>query len=181
MKLRQTTLALALLSASLFMPGAARAAPSDLDGDPFTGMSASGSSPDGAEFLGTMEIQDFVQRDGRLIALGTLSGQVTRTDGWLTVPVAMLDEAAVEVRVSSVVATCDRLGLAFGPLPLDRHAPMVQVAPIRIDEADPRADGTMSRERLCALAGQFQDMPDLSVQAGLLDAVRDEFTERHQS
>ena len=29
----------------------------------------------------------------------------------------------------------DRLGLAFGPLPLDLHAPMVQVAPIRIDEA----------------------------------------------
>jgi hypothetical protein len=128
-----------------------------------------------------MEIQDFVQRDGRLIALGTLSGQVTRTDGQLSVPVATLDQAAVEVRVSSVVATCDRLGLAFGPLPLDLHAPMVQVAPIRIDEADPSADGAMSQERLCTLAGQFQETPGLAVQAGLLDAVRDEFTARHQS
>ena len=175
MKLRQTVLVLALLGALLFMPSAARATPSDLDGDPFTGMAAAGSSPDGAEFLGTMEIQDFIHRDGRLVALGTLSGQVTRTDGRLSVPVATLDEAAVEVRVSSVVATCDRLGLAFGPLPLDLHAPMVQVAPIRIDEADPSTDGAMSRERLCALAGQFQDMPGLAVQAGLLDAVRDEF------
>jgi len=178
MNLRQTALTLALLSASLFAPGAARATPSDLDGDPFTGLSASGSSPDGAELLGTMEIQDFVTRDSRLVARGTLSGQVTRVDGNLTVPIALLDQAPVEVRVSSVVATCDRLGLAFGPLPLDLHAPMVQVAPIQIDGADPSADGVMTRDRLCALAGQFQVAPGLAVQAGLLDAVRDEFTER---
>jgi hypothetical protein len=181
MKLRQTALALALLSAPFFTPGAARATPSDLDGDPFTGLSASGSSPEGAEFLGTMEIQDFIHRDGRLVARGTLSGQVTRADSRQSVPVAVLDQAPVEVRVSSVVATCDRLGLAFGPVPLDLHAPLVQVAPIRIDDADPSADGAMPRERLCALAGHFQEAPGLAVQAGLLDAVRDEFTARQQS
>jgi hypothetical protein len=181
MNLRQTALALALVSAPLLIPGAARATPSDLDGDPFTGLAASGSSPDGAEFLGTMEIQDFVTRDRQLVARGTLSGQVTRADGSQIVPVALLDQAPVEMRVSSVVATCDRLGLAFGPLPLDLHAPMVQVAPVRIDGADPSAASAMTRERLCALAGQFQEVPDLAVQAGLLDAVRDEFTARHQS
>jgi hypothetical protein len=181
MKLRQTALALALLSAPFFTPGAARATPSDLDGDPFTGLLASGSSPEGTEFLGTMEIQDFIHRDGRLVAHGTLSGQVTRADGSQIVPVALLDDAPVEVRVSSVVATCDRLGLAFGPLPLDLHASMVQVAPIRIDDADPSADGAMSRERLCALAEHFQEAPGLAVQAGLLDTVRDEFTQQHQS
>jgi hypothetical protein len=179
MKLRQTALALALLGAPFFTPGAAGATPSDLDGDPFTGLSASGSSPDGAEFLGTIEIQDFVTRDRQLVARGALSGQVTRADGSQIVPVALLDQAPVEVRVSSVVATCDRLGLAFGPLPLDLHAPMVQVAPIRVDGADPSADGAMTRDRLCALAGQFQEVPDLAVQADLLDAVRDEFTARH--
>jgi hypothetical protein len=181
MNLRQTALVLALLSAPFFTPGAARATPSDLDGDPFTGLSASGSSPEGAEFLGTIEIQNFVTRDRQLVARGTISGQVTRADGSQIVPVAQLDQAPVEVRVSSMVATCDRLGLAFGPLPLDLHAPLVQVAPIRIAEADSSADGAMPRERLCALAGEFQEVPDLAVQAGLLDAVRDEFTARHQS
>jgi len=182
MKLRQTALALALLSAPLFMPGAARATPSDLDGDPFTGVSVSGSSPDGTEFLGTMEIQDFVHRDGQLVALGTLSGQVTSTDGTRTTPVALVDDASVEVPVGSVMATCERLNLGFGPVPLDGQTSMIQVAPIRIDSTDPSAaDGAMTRERLCTLAGQFQRAPGLSVQAGLLDAVRDEFNERQHA
>ena len=161
MNLRQTALALALLSASLFVPSAARATPSDLDGDPFTGMVASGSSPDGAEFLGTMEIQDFVNRDGQLVALGTLSGQVTSTDGTRTTPVAIVDDASVEVPVGSVLATCERLHLSFGPVPLDLQTSMIQVAPIRIDNTDPSADGAMTRERLCTLAGQFQEAPGL--------------------
>ena len=172
---RQTTLALALLSALMLAPVAASATPSDLDGDPFTGMLASGSSPDGTEFLGTMELQDFDTRAGQLVALGTLSGQITRTDGTLTTPVAMVDGASIEVPIGSIVATCERLNLAFGPAPLEVQTPMIQVAPIRIDGADPSADGAMTRERLCILASQFQEAPGLALQAGLLDAVRDEF------
>jgi hypothetical protein len=181
MNLRQTSLALALLSALLLAPTGTSATPSDLDGDPFTGMLVSGSSPDGAEFLGTMELQDFDTRDGQLVALGTLSGQVTRTDGTLTTPVSTVDGASIEVPVGSVVATCERLNLAFGPAPLEVQSPMIQVAPIRIDDADLSADGVMNRERLCTLASQFQEAPGLTLQAGLLDAVKDEFDEQHRS
>jgi hypothetical protein len=79
------------------------------------------------------------------------------------------------------VATCERLNLAFGPAPLEVQSPMIQVAPIRIDDADLSADGLMNRERLCALAGQFQEAPGLTLQAGLLDAVKAEFDEQHRS
>jgi len=127
-----------------------------------------------------MEIQDFVHRDGQLVALGTLSGQVTSTDGTHTTPVAIVDDASVEVPVGSVMATCERLNRGFGPVPLDGQTSMIQVAPMRIDGLDPSADGAMTRERLCTLAGQFQEAPGLALQAGLLDAVRDEFNERHQ-
>ena len=174
-QLRQTTLALALLSAPLFAPGSTHATRSDLDGDPFTGLSASGASPDGAEFVGTIDIQAFEARDGRLVAVGTLSGQVTRVVGTVAEPIATLDAVPLEVPVGSVAATCDRLRVAFGPVPLDLHAPMVQVAPIRIDGVEQPGDGVMTESRLCALADQFRAATAPVLQAGLLDSVMHAF------
>jgi len=122
-----------------------------------------------------MDIQAFEARDGQLVAVGTLSGQVTRRVGSVATPVATLDAAPLEVPVGAVVATCDRLGLAFGPVPLDLHAPMVQMAPIRIDGAEQPVDSVMTEARLCALADQFQAATAPALQAGLLDSVMHAF------
>src|SRR4051794_30410145 len=178
MQRRQTVLALALFTAALLTPLRAAATPSDLDGDPFTGVAVVGSSSDGAEFLGTMDIQDFETRDGRLIALGTLAGQVTRTNGRVVDPVVELNAVPVDVPVGAVVARCDRLSLTFGPAPLELQAPVVQVTPIRIDGADQPVNGAMTAAQLCTLADQFRGVPAPSVQAGLLDGVRHAFDER---
>jgi len=166
------------MSAPLVGSLSAYATRSDLDGDPFTRLSASGSSPDGAEFVGKMDIQEFDARDGRLVAVGTLSGQVTRLVGTVAEPIATLDEVPLEVPVGSVAATCDRLSLAFGPVPLDLHAPIVQVAPLRIDDADQTTDGAMTEARLCTLADQFRTATGPATRAGLLDEVIHAFDER---
>jgi len=175
MKMRQTAVALAFLNALLLAPGGVRATPSDLDGDPFTGVAVVGSSPEGAEFIGTMDVEDFDSRDGRLVAVGTLSGQVTQTNGSVSDPVSVVNEVPVEVPVGAVVATCDRFSLTFGPVPLAVKAPMVQVTPIRIDGADQAGAGPTTPAHLCALASQFRGATAPSLQAGVLDAVMHAF------
>ncbi len=175
MKLRQTAVALALVSAPLLAPVSVHATPSDLDGDPFTRLAASGSGPGGGEFLGTMDVQAFESRNGQLVAVGTLSGQVTQRVGTVAEPVTTLNEAPTEVPVGAVAATCERLSVTFGPAPLNLDAPMVQVEPVRVDGTDQTTNGTMTEARLCALANQFRTVTGPSLQAGLLDSVVHEF------
>jgi len=175
MKLRQTALALALLGASLLTPIGVSATASDGDDDPFTGIAATGSSPDGAAFIGTMDIQHFDSLAGHLIVIGTLSGQVTRPRAGDAVSLTVLDGMPIEVPVGSMVASCDRLSLAFGPVPLQLNGPEIQVAPIRITSVDRPEGGPMAEARLCTLADQLRSAPTPSRQAGFLDAARREF------
>src|SRR5687767_4187676 len=100
------TLALTLVGAAMTGPAPIAATQPDADGDPFTRIPSAGSGPDGMDFVGTMDVRDFEVRDGRLMAIGTLSGQVTRTTGPSAEPVATLDETPVAVPVGTVAATC---------------------------------------------------------------------------
>jgi len=175
MKLRQTALALTLLGASLLTPISASATVSDGDRDPFSGIAATGSSPGGAVFIGTMEIQHFDSLAGHLIVIGTLSGQVMRPRVGDAASLTIVDEMPIEIPVGSMVATCDRLSLAFGPVPLQLDGPEIQVAPIRITSADRPEGGPLAEARLCTLADQLRSAPGPSRQAGFLDAARREF------
>ena len=78
--------------------------------------------------------------------------------------------------VGAVAATCERLVVAFGPLPLDLHGPVVQVDPIRVDGADQAADGRSAEGQRCSIAARLQQREATpAVLAGQLDAVAEAF------
>ena len=174
MQLRAMAAVLALLGAAAAGPTPAEATRPGLD--PFERLPAAGAGPGGAEFVGTLDVREFEARDGRLVAVGTLSGQLTRIVGGVAEPVATLDEAPVEVPVGAVAASCERLVVAFGPLPLDLHGPVVQASPIRVDDADPALDGRPAEGQLCRIAARLrQPETTPAALASQLDAVAASF------
>jgi hypothetical protein len=175
MQLRTLALAVALACGAMTGPALIAATQPDADSDPFTRIPAAGSGPDGMDFVGTMDIRAFEVRDGRLVAVGALSGRVIRTTGAAAEPVARLDEAPVGVPVGTVAATCERLGLAFGPLPLDTHGPEVLVDPIRIEAADRTAAGQPAEVQLCAVADRLRQAAGPPALAEQLAAVAESF------
>lgn len=172
MQLRAMAVALALLGAAAAGPSPAVATNPGFD--PFDRIPAAGSDPSGAEFIGTLDVREFEARGDELVAVGTLSGQLARTVGGIVEPVGTLDEARVEVPVGAVSASCERLVVAFGPLPLDPLGPVVQVNPIRVDDADPTANGGSAEPRLCAIAARLQGATP-AVLADQLDGVAASF------
>ena len=173
MQPRSLALALVLIIAAALAPTDAWATQPGLE--PFERIPAAGAGPDGTEFLGTLDVLHFEARGADLVAVGTLSGRVTRTVGAAAVTLATLDEAPVRVPVRGVTATCERLDLVFGPLPLDTHGPAVAIDPIRVDGTTRPQDGGWPERELCAIADWLRGDADPRALAGLLDAVARSF------
>ena len=166
-------LALLLIIAAALAPTDVAATQPKLD--PFERIPAAGAGPDGTEFLGTLDVLRFEAGGDELVAVGTLSGRVTRAVGAEAVPVATVDEAPARVPVRGVRATCERLELAFGPLPLDLHGPAVAIDPIRVDGTIRPEHGGWPEQELCAIADRLRGDAAPRPLAGLLDAVARSF------
>ena len=166
-------LTLALSIAAVLAPSDAAATQPRLD--PFERIPAAGAGLDGTEFLGTLDVLHFEARGAELVAVGTLSGRVTRAVGAEAVPLATLDEAPVRVPVRGVTATCERLELVFGRLPLDTHGPAVAIDPIRLDGTIRPEDGGWPERELCAIADRLRHDAAPRPLAGLLEAVARSF------
>ena len=131
----------------------------------FVGTTAAGA----VNFAGTMSIQKFDVQNNQVVAIGTLTGQVTGavvgTVQNLLVTIPLIDADA---------EACEILHLELGPIDLNLLGLVVHVDQIVIDITAQPGPGNLLGNLLCAIAGLL-DQPDapLNIIADLLNSLLD--------
>ncbi|MER7334737.1 MULTISPECIES: hypothetical protein [unclassified Micromonospora] len=99
-------------------------------------------------FAGAFTPTRFVNQDGQLAAVGTVTGTLTDSAG--TTLGTVTEQATVPLQVSG---TCDILHLNLGPLDLDLLGLQVHLDEIVLDITAQQAPGNLLGNLLCAVAG----------------------------
>ncbi|MGC5016977.1 hypothetical protein [Micromonospora sp. DT47] len=119
-------------------------------------------------FAGTFTPTRFVNQNGQLAAVGTLTGTLTNSVG--TSLGAVTRQVTVPVQASvpaQAVASCDILNLELGPLDLDLLGLQVHLDKVVLDITAQQAPGNLLGNLLCAVAGLL----DNTGGGGALDGV----------
>jgi hypothetical protein len=119
----------------------------------------------GLTFAGTFDLQRFVERDGVVSAVGTLTGTVTTTAGVVT---SIVRNVALPVTVGQT--TCDILHLDLGPLSIDLLGLQVDLSRVILDITAEAGAGNLLGNLLCAVAGLLDQSDGL---ARLLNQILD--------
>ncbi|MFE9691991.1 hypothetical protein [Micromonospora sp. NPDC005806] len=99
-------------------------------------------------FAGTFTPTRFVNQNGRLATVGTLTGALTNSAG--TSLGAVNQQVSVPVQVSG---TCDILNLDLGPLDLNLLGLQVHLNEVVLDITAQQGPGNLLGNLLCAVAG----------------------------
>jgi hypothetical protein len=160
MKLRVMTVAVlvALLASFAFAPARPAAAQVSI---PITG-----SGPLGT-FVGAFDIQRFAVQGGQLVAIGTLTGELTNT---VTVVVTEITRQ-IALPVGVTQATCDILDLTLGPLDLDLLGLVIHLDQVHLTIDAEQGPGNLLGNLLCAVAGLLDGTPNVSGLARLLNQI----------
>ena len=168
MKARLTAFALALtfLGAFLMLPGSAVAQTTYPD--------VTGTLPGGGTFTGSLDIRRFAVQNGQLVALGSLSGELTNIAGG-TREVRNMNVAfpvtAIDVIDDPLLPlTCDILHLELGPLDLNLLGLVVHLDQIVLD-IDAQQGGGLLGDLLCAIANLLDNNGPLQSIARLLNQI----------
>jgi hypothetical protein len=114
---------------------------------------------EGATFEGTLEIKRFVEKDGGLVAQGTLTGVVTTAEG---VVGSVVKNVAVPAVVDPAQATCDILHLDLGPLALDLLGLKINLSQVVLDITAEAGPGNLLGNLLCAVVNLLNDPSGLA-------------------
>ena len=163
-RLTSAALLLALMTAFVMVPASAtRAAPTTTGvGIPVNFTSALGS------FVGTFDLQRFAVQDGRLVAIGQLTGTVTNAAGTV---LGTVSRALALPVLGSSTGTCQILHLELGPLDLDLLGLQVHLDRIELDISAESGSGNLLGNLLCAVAHLLDSGRPLSGLAGLLNTI----------
>ena len=119
--------------------------------NPLVGIPITGTLPGGGTFRGTFDVTRFAVQNGRLVAVGQLSGTLRDAAGdvigTVTDVVARLPVALQEGR------TCRILFLVLGPLDLNLLGLRVQLNRVRLRITAEQGPGNLLGNLLCAIAG----------------------------
>lgn len=99
-------------------------------------------------FAGTFTPTRFVNQNGQLAAVGTLTGTLTNSAG--TALGTVTQQVTVPLQVSG---TCDILHLNLGPLDLDLLGLQVHLDEVVLDITAKQGPGNLLGNLLCAIAG----------------------------
>jgi len=145
---------------------------------PITGVGGTLANPTSEKFAGTFTLQRFVNDNGKLLAVGTVSGTVTDslgnvlTTGLQTValPVVASQEAAGATAVPgvTVAATCPILNLVLGPLDLNLLGLAIHLNQVVLNITAIPGAGNLLGNLLCAVAGLLDNPGGL---AALLNQI----------
>jgi hypothetical protein len=102
----------------------------------------------GGTFTGNLSVDRFVNQNGQLTAVGTLTGTLTDTLGNVLGTVNQPMVAPVQA-----TATCDILHLQLGPLDLNLLGLVVHLDQVVLDITAQQAPGNLLGNLLCAVAG----------------------------
>jgi hypothetical protein len=124
--------------------------------NPLENIALTGSADDGSDVKASLDVRKFVEDNGEIIAIGKLSGTLTKkgkthqfTQGTVRVPVSIVDSGSGG---TSAQAVCSVLHLELGPLDLTLLGLHVHLDQVVLDiTADPA--GGLLGQLLCSLAG----------------------------
>jgi hypothetical protein len=126
-----------------------------------------GTTSTGGTFVGTLDVTRFAKRSGGIVAIGTVTGEITDAAGTTTTAVPST-QVAVPVDLAATQASCEILELVLGPLNLDVLGLTIFLDTVTLlIEAVPGA-GNLLGNLLCAIAGLLDGPGPLS---GLLTSI----------
>jgi hypothetical protein len=148
-----------------------------------------GESDNGATFEGQYHVRKFVERGGTLMAVGKLTGELTKKSGKtrdvservkmpVTLPGGTTSDASAARSTSSVKslspASCEVLNLVLGPLDLDLLGLVIHLDRVVLNITAEPGPGNLLGNLLCAVAGLLDGtgLPTLNqILADLLTAI----------
>ena len=119
----------------------------------------------GLTFNGVFDLQRFVERDGFVSAVGTLTGTVTNAAGVVT---SIVRNVTIPIAVTE--ATCEILHLDLGPLSIDLLGLQIDLSRVVLDIVAQAGAGNLLGNLLCAVAGLLDQPGGL---ARLLNQILD--------
>ena len=147
--------------------GAVQAAPvvNSVTDIPVTGVGRNGRT-----FAGTLDITNFRARNGNLVAIGNVTGELRNAGGDL---IGSVTNQRVRLPVNiGAITSCDILRLRLGPLDLDVLGLVVHLDRVVLDITAEAGPGNLLGNLLCAIAGLLDRGLNLNgILADLLRAV----------
>jgi hypothetical protein len=140
-----TLLVLAVATIGLLLPANASAA---LTGIPVNGTFTDASGGTG-QFVGTFNPQRFGVQSGKLVAIGTLVGNMTSSTG---AALGTVTSANTAIPVAAATATCAILSLNLGPLHLNLLGLVVTLNEVHLNITAVSGPGNLLGNLLCAIA-----------------------------
>jgi hypothetical protein len=127
---------------------------------------------------GTFKPQRFVQDNGRLMAIGTLTATLTRANGNVVgtetmrvkLPVRSAEGTSL-ARTSERAGACDILSLVLGPLDLDILGLRVQLNRVKLNITAEPGPGNLLGNLLCAVAGLLDNNGVLTQIRQILNSI----------
>lgn len=121
------------------------------------------------QFVGTFNPQSFGVQNGKLVAIGTLVGNMTDSTG---AGLGTITNAGIAIPVSPAGATCAILKLDLGPLHLNLLGLVVNLNVIHLNITAVSGPGNLLGNLLCAVAHLLDGgAPDLGVLSTLLNRI----------
>ena len=167
MKLRLFSLicALALVSTLIVAPVQTQAAtPQAIAGIPVTGAFTDALGGTGL-FQGTLSVTRFVNQNGQLAAVGTLTGTLTNSLGAVLGTVTQ----ALTLPVTSTVGTCQVLNLTLGPLDLNLLGLLVHLDQVVLNINAQSGPGNLVGNLVCAVSHLLDSNASLTALTNLLN------------
>lgn len=118
-------------------------------------------------FNGTVTVTRFVEQQGRLVGLATVSGTITNATGTLSTITA----APATLPVQSAVASCPILTLNTGAIHLNLLGLVIDLSPINLNIIAQQAPGNLLGNLLCAVANLLNGGSPLTGLSGLLNQI----------
>jgi hypothetical protein len=128
-----------------------------------------GTTATGGTFRGLLDINNFRVRDGRLVAVGDLTGTLRNAAGTVIGSVTGRD-VVMPLQIGQI-SSCDILRLRLGPLDLNLLGLVVHLDRVVLDITAEAGPGNLLGNLLCAIAGLLDQGGVQGVLRDLLRAV----------
>lgn len=167
---RNVTTAFLLVLSLLMLPLAASAA-SNKSGSLTQAVTGTFTNAAGEGTLqGQLTVQRFAVQDGKLVAIGTLTGTVKDATGAVLGQING-ESVTLPVESGSLRATCDILNLALGPLDLDLLGLVVHLDRVVLDVSAESGSGNLLGNLLCGLSKLLDSSANLTAIANKLNNI----------
>ncbi|HET8908400.1 MAG TPA: hypothetical protein VFN11_15700 [Ktedonobacterales bacterium] len=168
MRLAGLAMAAAFLLTFVLAPAVGHAAPAAPSTNAVT-VPVTGTIPNGGgTFTGAYTITRFVNQNGTLTAVGTLSGTLTNALGNT---IGSVTNMPVQAPVTNASGSCTILDLTLGPLHLNLLGLVVDLNQVHLTITAQQGAGNLLGNLLCAVANLLNGGAPLGSLAGLLNSI----------